>query len=149
MRELALDEQRAVAPDGERGDHARGAEAADLDRHVDLVVEARGRLVARRRLDDLEVDAVGHHPRVAAGRLAPELGQRDVEVGEVVGVEDDALGVALAVADAQSVGVRAAHGGDPSDLLRTTFQSAAEPCGVAGGPCKNPCREPFPSDPPP
>ena len=69
--ELALDEQRAVAMDGERRDHARGAELRDLDGEVELVVEARGRLVAGGRLDDLEVDPVLHHPRVAAGRLAP------------------------------------------------------------------------------
>jgi hypothetical protein len=38
------------------GDHARRAEVADLDGDVELVVEARGRLVASGGLDDLEVD---------------------------------------------------------------------------------------------
>src|SRR3954469_6134692 len=54
VREPALDEQRAVAVDGEVGHHAGGAEADDVDRDVDLVVEARGRAVAGRRLDHLK-----------------------------------------------------------------------------------------------
>jgi hypothetical protein len=36
---------------------------------------------------------------VGAHRLAPDLGEDDVDVAEEVGVEDDALGVALSVPD--------------------------------------------------
>jgi hypothetical protein len=55
------------------------------------------------RVYDDHVAAGLDHRVVGAERLAPQLGERDVEVGEVVRVEDDPLRVALVVADAQAV----------------------------------------------
>ena len=87
--EVELDQQRPAAVDRAAGDHAGGAEPGDLDGDVDLLVEPRGRLVADRGLDHLEVDPLLHHRAVTARVLAPELGQGDVVEDQVVGVEDD------------------------------------------------------------
>ena len=79
----------------------------------DQVVEAGGRAEADVGLADDDVDAALDHRVPAADRArAPQLGDRVVEVGQVVRVEDDPLRVALAVADAQlvdEVGHRAAR----------------------------------------
>ena len=64
---------------------------------------SRGSPVGDVALHEHDVDAAVDHLRVATGALAPELGEGDVEVEQVVRVEDDALRVALAVAHAQAV----------------------------------------------
>ena len=76
--------------------------------HLDLVVEAQRCQVADRRLGNHHVDARVHH-RLIPAELAPELAHRDVEVGQIVGVEDDALRIALVVADAEAVPEGFAH----------------------------------------
>ena len=59
---------------------------------------------------DDRVDAALDHLQPGADRGAPELREGDVEIEQVVGVEDDPLRVALAVADAQLVDELLGHG---------------------------------------
>jgi hypothetical protein len=49
------------------------------------------------------IDPALDHRAPRPERLAPQLGQADVEVGDVVGVEDDPLRIALAEAHAKLV----------------------------------------------
>ena len=69
----------------------------------ELIVEARRRTEADVRLGDHRVHAALDHLLPGPHRCAPQLGERDIEVQQVVGVENDALRVALSVADAQLV----------------------------------------------
>src|SRR4029079_3674375 len=78
------------------------AQVRDRGDEVDLVVGVQRLQVADGCLRDHGVDPFAlDHLTPAADRLAPELGDRDVEVVEVVAVEDDALRVAFVVADPQ------------------------------------------------
>jgi hypothetical protein len=90
---------------GDRGD----ADARRLRAQLQLVVEARGRAKAQVRVRDDSVDALLHHLLPRADRRPPQLREDDVEIQQVVGVEDDALRVALAVAHAQLVDERRGH----------------------------------------
>src|SRR5947209_6746323 len=54
-------------------------------------------------MGDHGVDPPLHHLQPRPDRLAPQLCEGDIEVEEIVGVEHDPLGIALAVADAQLV----------------------------------------------
>ena len=93
VREYAV----PIPHDPDRGHHRCIAEALDLKRDLEFVVEARRGAKARPRLCHDEIEAVGCERSVGAEGLAPQLGQDDVEVDEVVGVEDMALDVALVV----------------------------------------------------
>ena len=71
----------------------------------DQIVEASGGTEADVGLPHDHVDPLLHHAFPAADRACPpQLGDRVVEVRQVVRVEDDPLRIALAVADAQLVG---------------------------------------------
>jgi hypothetical protein len=80
--------------------------SATRNEHVELFVEAQRGQVADPHLRDHQVKAAGLHRLVAAERLPPQLRDAHVEVGEVVGVEDDSLRVALLVADPKAVAER-------------------------------------------
>ena len=84
-------------------DGAGRAEAVEAALDRQHVVEAAGGEEAHVGLADHGVDAGRQQEVVGAHRLAPDLGEDDVDVGEEVGVEDDALGVALPVPDPQLV----------------------------------------------
>src|SRR5262249_8489465 len=90
------------AGDQELGGHRGLADARDLGLDLELVVEAESRAVGDPRLGDHHVHPRLDH-RLVSAELPPELGHRQVEVGQVVGVEDDALRVAFVVANAQAV----------------------------------------------
>src|SRR5207245_1161629 len=51
---------------------------------------------------------VEHHLIAAVGR-PPQLGDRVIDVGQIVGVEQDALGVALRIPHAEAVHERLSH----------------------------------------
>ncbi len=76
------------------------------------IVEARRCAETEVCLRHDRVDPARNHvlPRSDGG--SPQLGERDVEVDEVIGVEDDVLRVALGVAHAQLVYEGLGHGGD-------------------------------------
>ena len=88
---------------------ARRADPGQLHADLDHVVEARRGEEALVGLRDDEVDAQLRVVLPQADRLAPELREGGVDVEQVVGVEDDPLGIALAVADAQLVDVGVAQ----------------------------------------
>ena len=108
VAELALHRGLAAGLDHELGGDRGLAQAGDAGYHLELVVESQGRQVADGGLGHDHVDPGVDH-RLVAAELPPELGHRQVEVGQVVGVEDDALRVALVVADPQAMPEGLAH----------------------------------------
>ena len=92
-------------------------QARDHELEVDQVVEPGRPPEANCGLGDDHVGALVHHPQVVADPRPPQLGDQDVEVGEPVGVEDDALEIALAVAHADPVPEGLAHG--PHNVVLT------------------------------
>src|SRR6476659_131883 len=105
----AFDQQLCVAQDPIAGGDARPAEAGDSDLEPQLLVEVRRLTVTEPCFGDHEVDAPVDDRLVATQRRPKQLGNGDVEVGEKVGVEHDALRVALPVADAQLAGEGGRH----------------------------------------
>lgn len=98
--ELSVGDEVWAPKELDPGGHRRRSEARQGDADIEEVVEAQRRVVPHGRLGDHDVDAVLDHDLVVGPeRLAPELGQPDVEVLEVARVEDDPLGVALGVSD--------------------------------------------------
>ena len=91
VAELDLGGGRAFALDRDVGGRRRQAERHRRDQ-LDLVIEAHRRLEAELGLGDDHVDAVSAISAPRRRRPRVELGHRDVRVGEVVGVEDVALG---------------------------------------------------------
>ena len=90
------------------------AEPRDRRLQLDLVVEAGRAAVADAGLSDDHVHVEVEHRLVGAHRLAVELGHREVEVRQVVGVEDDPLLVALGPANAHAMPEGSAHRSQPS-----------------------------------
>ena len=89
--DLAVDPRRV--PEVEGG----VAEPGGLDRDLDAVVEAGGALPLDDGLDEHDVELVEERDRRLVAERLEEARARLVEVGEPVGVEDDALGVDLRV----------------------------------------------------
>ena len=81
-----------------------------IDLKGQLVVESRRGVEPQLGLGDDDVHAPLEHLLIAPEGVAPQLGDGDVDVREVVGVEHDALQIALRVADAHRVRERLAHG---------------------------------------
>ena len=75
------------------------AQVGELGAERQLVVEKGGTAVVEERLDDDEAAAPFLHLLVGVARGAQPLDAADLEVGEVGGVVDVALGVDLGVAD--------------------------------------------------
>src|SRR4051794_7744524 len=98
--EIALDRGLLSVDELDRGAHRGLPQSSDRRSRLELVIEAHRREVADAGLRHDHVDARVDH-RLVATELAPELGHGQVEIGQVVGVEDDALRVALVVADPQ------------------------------------------------
>src|SRR5271165_3308872 len=94
-------EYLAVADDVDLGRDRGAPETGDQGAEVEEIVEAgRGPEVDVGVGHDRVDSTLDHlHPRPDAG--PPQLGEGDVEIHQVVGVEDDPLRVALAIADAQ------------------------------------------------
>lgn len=80
-----------------------------IDVERDQVIEAGWAAEFDVHLGDDHVDPTLLHHGVGTERLTPKLGHTEVEVGDVVSVEDDPLGIALAVTDAEAVGEAGAH----------------------------------------
>ena len=74
-----------------------GAAPTDATDSVDLVVEADGTPERGVDVGDDHVEAERPHLVLGAERGSPELGHRHVDVGDVVGVEHDALGIAFVI----------------------------------------------------
>src|ERR1700726_436829 len=103
------DEDLVVTADVDLGGDRGAPEPRDPRDERELVVELRGRSKAELRVGDDRVEAPLDHLLPGPHGLAPQLGERDVAVEEVVRVEDDALRVALAVAHAQRIHERLGH----------------------------------------
>lgn len=95
---------RTPAEDREVERHAGAADPADPDADLDVLIEPDRRLVLDERPDGVEIDArrLGVHGLVVAQR--PEvLGDRGVEIREIVRVEDHHLAVDLGIADPEGM----------------------------------------------
>src|ERR1700733_15370781 len=92
---------------------------------LELVVEVRRPAEPHRGLREHHVDAALEHRLIAPVRGAPQLGHADVEVGQIVRVEDDALNVALAVANPYGVDERAPHQPPPPSTNPRAASSAS------------------------
>src|SRR5262245_45016103 len=101
------DDDAIVAGNSELGADRKGsrAEARGRDRQLQHLVVARRRLPLDRLLHELEVERPVDEIRQHAGR-AQKLGDADVHVVRVAGVEDDFLRVAFDVADAEVIAER-------------------------------------------
>lgn len=83
---------------------------AEGGHELDLLVEADRGVAPNGCLGDDQVDLpIPRRLLVGADRLTPKLGYCDIEIGQIVGVEDDPLRVAVRVADPKSVAERAAQ----------------------------------------
>jgi hypothetical protein len=98
---VAGDEHLPVAHD--RVFEAQGdlAHLRELGAERELVVEVGGLAVADERLHDDDAVALPLELPVGEAGGAEPLDATDLEVGEVVGVVDNALGIGLGVADAE------------------------------------------------
>ena len=95
---------------------AGAPDAAEADADVDAFVVAHRPAVLDQRLHNVELHAAFNQVSlIVIADMAHVLGERGVEVGEVVRVEDNALRVDLGIADAQLVEERefgSLHAGD-------------------------------------
>jgi hypothetical protein len=98
---VAGGEHFSVAQDDVLEAEGGPAQLRQLGAKRELVVEEGGLAVADERLHDDDAAALPFELFVAEASGAEPLDAADLEVGEVGGVVDDALGVGLGVADAK------------------------------------------------
>ena len=113
--QFAADQELVLAEQPAREGHRRVADARALHAHVEQVVDSRRGLEIDRRLAHVEIAFERVHGLFVGQRQrTPVVGDRGVEVHEVVGVEDDLLHVHLGPAHAQAMEeaeVGTLHGG--------------------------------------